>query len=366
MEHRFVLEKYHRERRYTCPACHRPHCYTRYVDSQGEIELPMEFGRCDHEGSCGYHRPPSKDDVKEALKGLPLHTPLKVPPTVAKPKAKPSFIPDNLVQATMWSFQENPLYRFLSKVFGEADTARLMVCYGVGTSKMWGGAAVFWQRDINQRVRTGKVMGYDPETGHRIKQPHPLMNWAHVLLRDKIQGKRTSDGHSDEYLLEQCYFGEHLLSKVPLDFPIYIVESEKTALIARGFCPNALWIATGGISNLRPSRALKGRPLILFPDLGAEAKWEQKAQEMMASEHKPASVTVSNLLTLHATKEQRQSGWDLADFLLAGLINRPHLLYLPDHPDYDPFPSKEKPLESTVNQNQLTPVRDKYYSPGGI
>lgn len=30
---------------------------------------------------------------------------------------------------------------------------------------------MFWQIDINGLVRTGKIMCYNPENGHRIKEP---------------------------------------------------------------------------------------------------------------------------------------------------------------------------------------------------
>ncbi len=190
---RFHLEKYHRTRRYTCPACGRPHCYARYVDSQGQIELPMECGRCDHEVSCGYHRPP-----REFLAQI-FPDPFDAPARLSRPMkelrplgSKPEVtevenerlltIPEEIVQRTLDCYEINPLYIYLSKVFGEEGTRALFMEYGVGTSKRWGGATIFWQRDIDGIVRTGKIMGYDPLTGHRIKNPRPQMQWAHCLI----------------------------------------------------------------------------------------------------------------------------------------------------------------------------------------
>lgn len=41
--------------RFKCPKCGRPHCFTPYVDYNGNIVDIERFGRCDHECSFGYH-----------------------------------------------------------------------------------------------------------------------------------------------------------------------------------------------------------------------------------------------------------------------------------------------------------------------
>lgn len=71
--------------------------------------------------------------------------------------------------------------------------------YKVGTSKYWDGATVFWQTDNQNKVRTGKIMLYNPETGKRIKEPYNHVTWVHSVL------------HKGDYNLKQCFFGEHLL-----------------------------------------------------------------------------------------------------------------------------------------------------------
>ena len=68
-------------------------------------------------------------------------------------------------------------------------------------------------------------MLYDPETGHRIKEPRSYVTWVHTDL------------HYEEYNLKQCFFGEHLLSAYP-NKSVAIVESEKSALIATHFMPD--------------------------------------------------------------------------------------------------------------------------------
>lgn len=96
----------------------------------------------------------------------------------------------------------------------------------VGTSKYWEGATVFWQMDYQNRVRTGKIMLYNPATGKRIKEPYNHVTWVHSIL------------HKEDYNLKQCFFGEHLLPE-DKSRPVALVESEKTAIIASYYLPNS-------------------------------------------------------------------------------------------------------------------------------
>ena len=49
----------------------------------------------------------------------------------------------------MRRYDINPLYRYFTKVMGKENVDKLFSLYRVGTSKMWGGATVFWQIDRN-------------------------------------------------------------------------------------------------------------------------------------------------------------------------------------------------------------------------
>jgi len=79
------------------------------------------------------------------------------------------------------------------------------------------------------------------------------------------------------------------------------------------FFPDALFLATGGITNLRPETCepVKDRNVILFPDLGAEEHWESKAGSIPAL----AKCHVSHWLSEYATPEMRAKGLDIADIL---------------------------------------------------
>ena len=206
----------------------------------------------------------------------------------------------------MRRYDINPLYRYFTKVAGKEDTDRLFRLYRVGTSRMWNGAAVFWQTDRDGNVRAGKIMGYDAAIGHRIKESFNQVSWVHSVRR--VQ----------DFRMKQCLFGEHLLSDTSATIsakPVAIVESEKTALVAVHFIPDFIWLATGGMHGCFNSEAMQvlgGREVILFPDLKATEGWRR----LPMLEPVCRRATCSDLLERIATNEQRSQGLDIADFLL--------------------------------------------------
>ena len=313
-EYRFHLQKYKagRNTKQTCLQCGRKRCFVRYVDEEGKIEFPDYVGRCDHEDSCGYHYTPKdffRDNPDMKINNFDnnnwrcVQTNKTVTP--AKVKAEPiapSFIPSDTMQKTLSHYDINPLYQFLCKTIGKEAANSQFERYKVGTSKKWGGSTVFWQIDKSGNVRGGKLMGYNPNDGHRIKEPMPQVCWVHSELK------------LPNFNLKQCLFGEHLLATSSAT--VMLVESEKTCLIASHFMPDYLWLATGGKNgcfNEDAILALRGRDVILMSDLGATEKWIKKSSIL---EPICKSVTVSTVLEQMATDEQRKAGLDISDFLL--------------------------------------------------
>lgn len=188
-------------------------------------------------------------------------------------------------------------------MLGRSAASELMQRYNVGSSKHWTGATVFWEVDISGRIRTGKVMLYNPENGRRIKEPHNHITWVHSLLK------------KEKFHLRQCLFGEHLLT-ADSHQTVALVESEKSALIASHFLPQYLWIATGGKNgafNNETMSVLKNRQVLLFPDLGATEYWRGK-MEMM--QRLGIEVSLFDFMENNATDEERKAGYDIADYLL--------------------------------------------------
>ena len=307
-QYRYHLEKYHgRNSRYTCPACGKPHQFTRYIDAETGEYLADNVGICNRVTSCGYHYTPKEYFQDNKILSPQINQRPKA--KSKKPKATsrlpepgtqyPKYIDKTLFQKSLGHYDNNNLIQYLKTIFDTKTILNLINIYKIGTSSHFGGGTtIFWQIDTQGNIRTGKLIKYDPKTGHRIKKPYVATTWAHTLK------------YKNKFNLHQCLFGEHLLTEDPTA-PVALVESEKTAVIAQGKIPDYLWLATGSLNEFKPSKLeiLKDRIVVAFPDLGAYEIWKKKASEM--SFH----IDVSDLLEQNAISEQRKLGLDIADFL---------------------------------------------------
>ena len=299
--------------RHTCPNCGDRHSFAYYVDEQG-IPLHPTVGRCNHESGCGYHYTPKQyfqdhpecRTVKDfSFGGQRMKQPTKqpsLPPTVC-------YIPTNYVEKSQ-SVHSN-FFRFLSTLLtayygskAREVLTRLLEEYRLGATR--GGAVIFWQIDRNDKVRTGKVIQYNPEDGHRIKGGlTSAVNWIHSILKKR-------QVLPEEWQLSQCLFGEHLLKSNP-EKVVVLVESEKSAVIGSAIFPGYVWLATGGKSQMREEklRALTGRTVLLFPDADGYAEWKQRAGSMTF-----CRVIVSDIIERNATPKQRADYIDIADWII--------------------------------------------------
>ena len=80
------------------------------------------------------------------------------------------------------------------------------------------------------------------------------------------------------------------------------------------FFPEAVWLATGGLNNLREetTRCLMGRRIFLFPDLGAEDKWLKLANSIPALR----TSVLSTWLNRNSDDTAKAEGLDIGDWLL--------------------------------------------------
>jgi len=165
------------------------------------------------------------------------------------------------------------------------------------SNKKWFGSVVFWYLDIDQNVCSGKIMQYNPANGKRVKEPKPLVTWVHKMLGIK------------DFTLKVCLFGEYLLPKYP-NKKVGIVESEKTAILASLVFPKTLWIASGSLSYLTYKRCqvLKNRDVTLYPDVGAEDKWNEKLIQL--KELMPETKWQIKKI------DSEIKGYDLCDYIL--------------------------------------------------
>jgi len=298
--YRYIFEK--SNRKHICPECSKK-TFVLYLDIQTGEHLPNNYGRCDREINCGYHLNPYKDGYANALfDNRKQFRPILRPKIPAK---ELSTIKQEILKQSRKGYNQNNFIQWLSNLFEKDVVSNLISLYHVGTSKHWPGATVFWQIDKQGKIRTGKIMLYNTETGRRIKKGQKsLINWVHVVLK------------LDNYNLQQCCFGEHLLNKYP-STPVGIVESEKTAIIASVYFPKLVWLAVGSLTNLNVNKckAMAGRNVYLFPDLNALDNWRDKALEL--SKQMPGTLfKVSDLLQNKASEAAKLRGADLADYLI--------------------------------------------------
>jgi len=306
-EHRYILQPYNGiKTRHQCPECQqKDKSFTLYIDRETGEPLSDNTGRCEHVNKGGYHYTPKQyfADNEISLERKPYVRP------IPKPHRPVSFIDTDVLKRSLTDYEVNDFVKFLHSLFDAETVGKLIARYFIATSKHKfknpefpayigkQGATVFWQIDKQGKVRTGKIMLYNPTTGKRVQVPFQHITFVHKTLKEP------------EFELKQCLFGEHLINSHPVK-PIAIVESEKTAIIASVYLPELLWLSCGSLQNLTAERCkpLAGRNVMLYPDLSAFDKWNVKAKELR--------FTISDILERNATEADKAKGLDIADYLV--------------------------------------------------
>ena len=96
-----------------------------------------------------------------------------------------------------------------------------------------------------------------------------------------------------------------------------MVESEKTALIMSLFCPDRVWLATGGKQNFKESMLapLVGLEVEVYPDADALTDWYIRAMELNRTLGTKLHIPTW-YYDLMNHPESREAGKDLADVML--------------------------------------------------
>ena len=308
--------------RHTCPQCGKKQSFTLYFDGNTHQPINNKVGKCNRESKCGYHYTPkqffidnpmsqsSSMSYKNAHQLQIQHAPSPLERAGVRSLSPPlgggrvGSIPFSYVERSA-SYQSN-FVRFLCEFLTTEQISSIGEKYAIGATK--NKEVVYWQIDIKGKVRTGKIMQYNPFTGKRIKHESGAIDWVHNKLK-------KSGTLPEDYNLQQCFFGEHLLGLHP-EAVVCIVESEKSALISAAIFPEQIWLATGGIGNLsiEKCQVLKGRNIILYPDLNGYNKWLDKAIEI--EKQCSCNISISTLLEDIATPGAKAQGLDVADYMI--------------------------------------------------
>jgi hypothetical protein len=315
---RFRLLSGTRENLKACPQCQKKR-FRPYLDElTGEV---LEaYGVCNRADSCGFSEFPhellkdAKGERGELYGGKPLPSPLVRRVTAKNKREQREYLPASLVSELDG---RSPLTDFFQERFGREALLEVLRRFPTGTAVKGGKVfSVHWHLDERGRVHTGKMMRYEKrenEVGRavlkRLKGKGDT-NWIHALLDPPFSPENWT----------QTLFGVTQLKERPFD-PVAVCEGYRTAMTASLYFPAYVWTAVdskdtltayeGSCSVLAP---LKGREVVLFPDLGKGLEdWKRKEEALKSSGF---LVTTDTRLEELATPEEREEGLDLEDFLL--------------------------------------------------
>lgn len=289
-QYKYILDK--SSKKFVCPKCNKK-TFVKYVETETNIYLSDEFGRCDRESNCGYYIKPetefkSSDEVVN----------------VSKPK--PSFHSLELVEKTVLGSYQNNFIEFLKTLFTPDEVREVIRKYLIGTWYSWKGTTVFWQIDQLEKVHHGKVMLYESITGKRAKNKEGKGIFSTVRSLLKLE----------DFVLNQCLFGLHLINGNTR--AVALVEAEKTAVIMSIFKPEFVWLATGSKGGFKYEflKAIKQYKIVAFPDKSEHNDWLNKATDLNGFGFK---ISVSDWLE----NTDYPNGTDLADVYINELKAEP-------------------------------------------
>lgn len=354
--YKYTLDK--GSKKFLCPNCTKK-TFVKYIETETGNYLPDDFGKCDREQNCKYHKAPPKATKYFLIKVLSLkeisNKAIKttdingiisiVPKSQILEQSKNDcwisewFLKNSTIQylsnefkysyATVSSIvnevkqivQPPPIatsyhsLELLDKMYNETQTDHLteflkmrfsidevlkakQKYFITGTNLCWFNSTIFWQIDDKEQIHAGKIMQYDRFTGKRVKEPYSYINWLHKATKEP------------DFNLNQCLFGLHQIAE-DYQKTIAIVESEKTAIVMSILLPHYIWLATGNKGNFKFEmlKPIKKRNIVSFPDKGECINWLNVSTELNAIGFK---ISVSDILE-HTDFE---NGFDLADYYL--------------------------------------------------
>lgn len=293
-------------RKHKCPSCHKK-TFVRYVYTGTKDYVGEEYGRCDRESNCGFHRLPERDtpEPPNPLTKKTLPPPILIFPTENYLKSIKNDKPQNLAKFCLEELKITKEHLAKWKLYSRWKFDAFVL------SKFQG-------KDINV-----KFVAYGPD-GKRDKSvkedgspnfvPHYL--GKAYLRAEKIETDNAKlEDWQDYYTFDRCFYGEHLWDSLR---DTCLVESEKTAIIASFFFPSYNWLATGGANGMKFDQfslfnGYRGRIWNLVDNDTAgfqkskTIKWLDKLAEMRDN---PEEIMSVNLC------EGKPAGWDVADWII--------------------------------------------------
>ena len=344
----------------SCPNCNKK-TFVFYVDTETGNYLPADYGRCDREQNCKYHKAPPKGKRGYLIHFLTLKNVSDKASKLVDVNGVISMIPNSQIleqnqnncfisewylktstinylnnESKYFSKNEEP---FLNQVVKTKPPEPLKPSYHSSElqdklinqhkSNLTFDNLTAFLLDNFSFDKVDNVISDYYLTGTNLCWKNATMFWqidnkeqirgAKIMLYNEYTGKRVKIPYNHinwlhnaikkpDFNLSQCLFGLHLINE---DYQknIAIVESEKTAIIMSIFLPDFIWLATGSKSNFKYEllKPLKKRNCFAFPDKGEFTNWSNKAKELKSKGFK---IEVSNVLEQTSFK----NGFDLADY----------------------------------------------------
>lgn len=144
-------------------------------------------------------------------------------------------VPMDLYVESLKRGKKDSFWRFLTSMWSDVEVEEVLELYHVCSTRLRDGrwATQFWYVDKELRPLHDKIILYKDD-GHR----------------DKSFGGSREFKTADGYGL-RCLFGEDQLARRESGQRVFVVESEKTAILMKLRYPRHIYLASGGVNNLR-------------------------------------------------------------------------------------------------------------------
>ena len=355
---RYSLDK--SSKKNICPNCNK-NTFVFYVDTEKGKYLPTDFGRCDREQNCNYHKAPPtgkkayliaflslQNITDKASKLIDINGIISIVPKsqIKEQNKKSCFITEWYLKTSTINYLSNESKHFNTdnvSIINEVKSIKQpeQIKPSFHSLKLQDRIIkeyISQQFDDNltsflldnftiDEVKTATQKYY--LTGANYYWNNATLFWqinhkeqiqaCKIMLYNKQTGKRIKEPYNHinwlhnaikepDFNLKQCLFGLHLINE-DYQKEIAITESEKTAIIMSIILPQFIWIATGSKSGFKFDllQPLKKRKCIAFPDKGEFENWNTKATELNKQGFK---IAVSDLLE----KTDFNNGFDLEDY----------------------------------------------------
>lgn len=298
-------------RKFSCPNCGKK-TLVKFKDLEGNY-LSDKYGRCDRENNCAYFYAPWMD---EEIKLEVL--------TVNRPVIQ-TYIPQNTLEELLSNYSQNNFLNSLQSLGFNTD--QIITDYYLGTigTGSYKGAISFPFITHDGLVTAIQIKQFN------AKLKTTGQNWIHSIIEKENQRAQIDNPTWLKYYLKneklvRCLFGSHLIKRYPTK-KIIVTESPKNAIIGALFNPDFLWLSTLNFSMIKNQnifKCLTGREVILMPDNAKDdaafTEWDYQANRMRRD--LGLNVMCSSFLLNKCTDEQKEEGFDIADYYLQNFIKQ--------------------------------------------